>query len=85
MFNQLVICSFVFGSREPQGSLGGGGWGAAYEQTKENDLLFLFGGKLIFCFSLNMMLRVSLTSVGECVDRSGWIWLFKTPLGNTDQ
>ena len=24
-------------------------------------------------------MRVSLTSVGECVDRSGWIWLFKTP------
>ena len=26
-------------------------------------------------------MRVSLTSVGECVDRSGWIWLFKTPPG----
>ena len=26
-------------------------------------------------------MRVSLTSVGECVDRSGWIWLFKTPTG----
>ena len=32
-------------------------------------------------FSINIQLRVSLTSVGECVDRSGWIWLFKTPPG----
>ena len=34
--------------------------------------------------SRNTQLRVSLTSVGECVDRSGWIWLFKTPQ-KTDQ
>ena len=34
-----------------------------------------------FRCSLNIQLRVFLTSVGECVDRSGWIWLFKTPLG----
>ena len=32
-------------------------------------------------YSFNISLRVSLTSVGECVDRSGWLWLFKTPAG----